>query len=225
MLIRLKWLAMELDTARMRALVDGMRKQEYQDGESSGFQLWEIRRDSTEGTYIERVHVRDHVVDPFGRDLPFERIEFRSVKFELRTRMPTVQILNPTQTVRPLVTRMAEILSFAVPLVPIEVNVLSWLREVERRLGRLVVRRIKVTGVPVGGESVGTVQIEGPLDVRRDLRSFLERRAFTIENVVAHGDSFAINLSRAAVAGLSAEAPHSLAGDLRESLSMCMGSS
>jgi hypothetical protein len=162
-----------------------MRRDEYRDGQNSGFRIAGTRKELIEGTFVQRFELNDEVQDPFGRTVSYPRVEFRIAQFALSTTTPELQLINPSRSTRALVTRLAELVSFSSAIAALEVDVLAWLNHVEARMGPAVVKKLRATNIAVPPDSTAAIEIEGPVDVRRRLRDVVGRRKLVVEHVVA----------------------------------------
>ncbi|MDO9332714.1 MAG: hypothetical protein Q7U27_28820 [Pseudomonas sp.] len=168
----------------MRSLALRMKERGFDSLSSHGFVVDKIREDFIEARYIEKVNYTDTVVDPFGNESFFERIEYRESSFRVSEASPGLELMNSPRSLQALLNRLSEISDFQASIVPLEVNVLAWTKEltdiwkVDSILDSMQISRLHLdSGI------YAKVLISGECDVREASKRLTEERNYTLEKV------------------------------------------
>ena len=220
---RYRWLKAEWPMTT-RTLAKHIRQQEFTEGRASGFILDRVRDDSLEARFIERYEYTETISDPYGKELTFDRLEFRQTAFKASQSWPSLELLNAPRSTQGLVNGLLEACNFKLSISPIDVNVLTWADEFQRALGMdAVIDSLQVAALMVADGVKAKVLLKGDKDVRMACRELVQGRKHLLEKlqlrVVFGGAQTTIVLTNGAGAKVEGlDVPAELVEYLRDSL-------
>jgi hypothetical protein len=201
-----------------------MRQQEFTEGRASGFILDRVRDDSLEARFVERYEYTETVSDPYGKELTFDRLEFRQTAFRARQGWPGLELLDAPRSTHSLVSSLLEACNFELSISPIDVNVLAWADEFQRVLGAdAVIDSLQVAALMVADGVNAKVLLKGERDVRAACKELVQGRKHSLEKlqlrVVIGGARNTVVLTNAAAAKVDGnDVPTEIVDHLRVSL-------
>lgn len=149
-----------------------------------GFAVDRVRDDYLEARYIERISYTDTVLDPFGNELSYPKVEFRQCKFRASSQPPGLELMNPPRSVASLMNRLSEVADFRLAIGAIGVDVTAWVELLQSEA---------FTNATVGSLQIGALNIEtgvsaravitGNHDVRSACQILVQNRAFIVEKI------------------------------------------
>lgn len=205
---RFRWFRVEWPTS-IRTLAKRIKLRTF-DGESGhGFFIDRVRDDYLEARYVERVEYTDVVVDPFGKELTFERVEFRQTLFRASAFSPGLELIDPPRNVQALMNRLSEVVDFEVAITPATVGVLSW-SAVLQNVGGVssIVDSLQIGALEIESGIVAKVVVKGDRDVRAACAALTNDRKFAMEKIqlrLASPHRGTVVLSSGGSAALSSE--------------------
>lgn len=220
---RYRWLQAEWPMST-RTLARRMRQQEFIEGRASGFILDRVRDDSLEARFVERYEYTETVSDPYGKELTFDRLEFRQTAFRANQGWPGLELLDAPRSTQSLVSGLLEACNFELSISPIDVNVLAWADEFQRMLGAdAVIDSLQVAALMVADGVKAKVLLKGELDVRAACKELVQGRKHLLEKlqlrVVVGGARITVVLTNGAGAKVDgSDVPAELVNHLRFSL-------
>ncbi len=220
---RYRWLKAEWPMAS-RTLAKRMRQQEFTEGRASGFILDRVRDDLLEARFIERYEYTETVSDPYGKELTFDRLEFRQSVFRVNQGWPGLELLDAPRSTQNLVSSLLETCNFDLSISPIDVNVLAWADEFQRMLDTsAVIVSLQVADLMVADGVKAKVLLKGELDVRAACKELVQGRKHLLEKLqlrmVVGGARITVVLTNAAGAKVDgSDVPVELVDCLRASL-------
>ena len=146
---RYRWLRARWPIS-MRLLAKRLRSQSFDGQQVEGFVLDRVRDDFVDARFVEKIEYEDTVVDPFGVESSYHRVEYRKCEFKAMINGPGLELVDAPRGVQTLVSRLAEVTDFALSISPLSVDVLAWATVVQQRLN--------VAGV-VDSLQVGAVEL------------------------------------------------------------------
>jgi hypothetical protein len=168
----------------IRALAKRVRLQEFTEERGSGFILDRVRDDEFEARFVERYEYTETISDPYGRELTFDRLEFRQTVFRATTEWPGLELLDAPRSTLRLTNGLLEASNFELAVSPIDVNVLAWSDELQRALGvEAVIDSIQVAALAVGDGIKAKVMIKGEKDVRNVCKEMTQGRKHVLEKL------------------------------------------
>lgn len=205
---RFRWFQVEWPTS-IRTLAKRIKMRTFEGESGHGFFIDRVRDDYLEARYVERVEYTDVVVDPFGKELTFDRVEFRQTLFRASSEAPGLELIDPPRNVQALMNRLSEAVDFEVAITPAVVDVLSW-SAVLQNVGGVssVVDSLQLGALEIESGIVAKVVIKGNRDVRAACASLTQDRKFAMEKIQLRLSSpyrGTVVLSSAGAATLSAE--------------------
>jgi hypothetical protein len=180
---RHRWLRAEWPMT-VRALAKRVRLQEFTEERGSGFILDRVRDDEFEARFVERYEYTETISDPYGRELTFDRLEFRQTVFRATTEWPGLELLDAPRSTLRLTNGLLAASNFELAVSPIDVNVLAWSDELQRALGvEAVIDSIQVAALAVGDGIKAKVMIKGEKDVRNVCKEMVQGRKHVLEKL------------------------------------------
>lgn len=180
---RYRWYQAEWPTT-IRTLAKRIKAKAFNDNASEGFVIDRVRDDFLEARYVERLVYTDHVLDPFGRELTFERVEFRQVSFRVSAGWPGLELVDAPRSSQSLVSQLSEATDFTVAIVPLSVDVLKWAHALQEEMGiTALVDSIQLGALQLGDGITAKAVLKGENDVRAACSRLTEGRKYSLEKV------------------------------------------
>jgi hypothetical protein len=151
---------------------------------SHGFVIDRIRDDLLEGRYIERIEYTDTVIDPFGAELSFERVEYRQSTFRATTFGAGLELRNPPRSVQALMNRLSEAADFEVAIAAQTIDVLAWAAQFQK-IAQIspIVDSLQMSSLELERGITAKVVVKGDRDVRAACTSLSGDRKFLLEKI------------------------------------------
>lgn len=223
---KFRWFKVEWPSS-IRVLAKRIKMRPFNNDSGHGFIIDRVRDDFLEARYVEKVEYTDIVVDPFGKEFKFERIEFRHTKFRASTFPPGLELIAPPRNIQALMNRLSEAVDFEAAITPVVIDVLKWAKLFQESGGVVAdVDSLQIGSLEIEPGIVANVLIKGDRDVRIACDALTHNRKFEIEKVqlrLASPYRKTVVLSRSGSATLSAEdSAEKLLVSLRETLAVAM---
>src|SRR4051812_13956749 len=117
---RIKWHSLGgIKKGAIDRLASGMLRMEYGDQAGIGFSLSSTRHGLIEGKYLERLQIKDEVIDPFGQKLEFARVEFRQIEFRLATGTCELEIYDCPRSLRDFFNQLSRLSQRTIAISPV----------------------------------------------------------------------------------------------------------
>lgn len=180
---KFRWFQVEWPTS-IRTLAKRIKMRTFEGETGHGFFVDRVRDDYLEARYVERIEYTDLVVDPFGKELTFKRVEFRQTLFRASAAAPGLELIDPPRNVQALMNRLSEALDFEVAIVPAVVDVLSWSAVLQKEGGvSSVVDSLQIGALEIEPGIVAKVVVKGNVDVRSASTEITQGRTFAMEKI------------------------------------------
>ena len=180
---RFRWFKVDWPTS-IRTLAGRIKARTFEAESGHGFFIDRVRDDFLEARYVERIQYTDLVVDPFGQELKYERVEFRQALFRASSAAPGLELIDPPRNVQALMNRLSETVDFEVAITPAVVDVLSWSASLQRTGGvSSVVDSLQIGALEIESGIVAKVVIKGDKDVREACTKLTQGRTFAVEKI------------------------------------------
>lgn len=180
---RFRWLRADWPIS-MRTLGKRLKARAFGSDASHGFVIDRVRDDLLEGRYVERINFTETIIDPFGAEYSFDRIEFRQSSFRATRTGPGLELRDPPRTVQPLLNRLSEAMDFEVAIVPKTVDVLAWSGRFQALAGlNPVVDSLQLNSVEIEDGIRAKILVKGDRDVRAACSAFTGQRRFAMEKI------------------------------------------
>lgn len=151
---------------------------------TEGFVIDRVRDDYLEARYIERLVFTEHVLDPFGNELSFDRLEFRNMEFRAWSGWPGLELVDAPRSAQNLVSRLSEATDFATAIVPLKLDVLNWASSLQKEIGvEAVVDSLQIGSLQLSAGITGKAVVKGERDVRNTVIKLVQGRKHRIEKV------------------------------------------
>lgn len=220
---RHRWLRAEWPLT-IRTLAKRVRQQEFSEDRANGFILDRVRDDSLEARFVERYEYTETVSDPYGKELMFDRLEFRLTAFRATPGWPGLELIDAPRSTQSLVSGLLEASNFELAVSPIDVSVLAWADELQRSLGAdAVIDSLQVAALMVADGVTAKVVLKSERDVRAACEEMIQGRKHVLEKlqlrVTVGGTRTTVVLTNGASAKVDGiDVPVELAEHLRASL-------
>lgn len=168
----------------MRVLAKRLKLKAFEGEQAEGFVLDRVRDSFLEARFVERIEYDDVVIDPFGKELKFHRVDFRKCEFRASMDGPGLELLDAPRSVQTMVSRLAEASEFSLSISPVSVNVLAWAKRLQNGLNTVVeVDSVQLGAVELSQSVLAKVVIKGTSDVLAAANRLVEGKRHVIEKV------------------------------------------
>lgn len=180
---RYRWLSAKWPIS-MRALAKRLKAKRFEDGKSEGFVLDRARDDYLEARFVERVEYDDTVVDPFGREQAFHRVEYRQCEFRASVDGPGLELVDAPRAVQAAISGLAEATDFRLAIAPLSLNVLEWARGVQRQANvGGIVDSVQVGAIELAPGITAKALVRGSTDVLSASSRLVDGKKHVIEKL------------------------------------------
>jgi len=208
---RYRWLEAHWPIS-MKTLGKRLKARPFEGDVSHGFVIDRLRDDVVEARYVERVEYTETVLDPFGRELSFERVEFRQTHFRAAGNGVGLEVRDPPRSVQPLMNRLSEATDFEVALNAYSVDVMAWAARFQSSSGvSCVVDSLQMNALQLEEGVTAKIVIKGDRDVRQACTKLAGNRRYLLEKVQLRLEkpyAGTITLSNAGAASLALDDHH-----------------
>jgi len=206
----------------MRHLAERLRSQSFEGEQVEGFVLDRVRDDFVDARFVEKIEYEDTVVDPFGVESTYHRVEYRKFEFKAMLNGPGLELVDAPRGVQTLVSRLAEVTDFALSISPLSVDVLAWATVVQERLNVAgVVDSLQVGAVELYKGVQAKAVMKGDGDVLAATKALVHGKQHIIEKVqirFSEPKRMTLLLTKSGVARFHQEPSEDLLSIVRSSL-------
>ncbi|WP_163006122.1 hypothetical protein [Methylobacterium brachiatum] len=182
-MIRHRWIRAQWPID-MRTLASRLGKLEYKSDAQAGFILGRARADIVEGRFVERVSVSERVVNPFGGEQLFDRVEFRIAEFRATDGDHGLEIINPPRSTTMFLNHLSEACDDALALEAMDINPLLWGASISDQLGEQCrFLSLQLSKLSLSETVSAQIVLNGTSDVRPYLEDLTRGRKFLIDKV------------------------------------------
>jgi hypothetical protein len=211
----------------MRALAKRLKAKGFDDGKSEGFVLDRTRDDYLEARFVERVEYDDTVVDPFGKELSFHRVEYRQCEFRASVDGPGLELVDAPRAVQATISGLAEATEFGLAIAPLSLNVLAWAGGVQRlaNVGGIV-DSIQIGAIELAPGITAKALVRGSTDVLSASNRLVDGKKHVIEKVqlkIPGSRKTAIVLASNGTVRIDSEVPSDTVVSIRAALQELIG--
>lgn len=168
----------------IRELSERLKLRSFNPETGHGFIINRIRDEYLEAKYIEKIEYTDVVVDPFGNELNFERIEFRQTLFRVTKDSPGLEIIDAPRSVQSLMNRLSETVDFEIAINSVLVDVLAWSKHLEKVCSsKFEVNSLQIGSLEVESGINAKIVLKGSHDVRAASSNFTNDKKHIIEKL------------------------------------------
>lgn len=180
---RYRWFNAEWPIS-IRTLAKRLKAASFGEESSHGFVIDRVRDDYLEARYVERIQFTDTVIDPFGRELAFEHVEFRQCSFKASGTAPGLELLDAPRSTQNLLNRLAEASDFSLAINPFSVDVLAWAARFQSLAGiELIVDSVQLGALELETGITAKAIIKGERDVRSACARLTSKRKYAMEKI------------------------------------------
>ena len=181
--MRRRWYRAEW-RASVKEIARGLKAMGFQDGGFDGFVLEQTRENYISGSYFERLSRIEHVVDPFGKESVFERLEYRRSEFLITDAYYGLEIINPNRSIHRLISRLIDVSDYRLSLHPANVDPMTWaITSADLIDEPYKIETIILADVVLGGNATAKIAVQGGDDAVSASRSVLNGRPSKTEKV------------------------------------------
>ena len=218
---RYRWFNAQWPTS-MRVLAKRLKLKAFEEEQTEGFVLDRVRDNFLEARFVEKIEYDETIVDPFGKELTFHRVDYRKCEFRASVEGPGLELIDAPRSVQTMVSRLAEASEFSLSIGPMSVSVLAWANRLQRGLNAVgVVDSIQVGAVELSQGVLAKAVIRGSSDVLAAANKLVEGKRHVVEKVqlrLAGSTRTTVLLTNAGVARFDPEPSDDLLMAVRASL-------
>jgi hypothetical protein len=206
----------------MRLLAKRLRSKSFDGEQVEGFVLDRVRDDFVDARFVEKIEYEDTVIDPFGVESSYHRVEYRKCEFKAMLNGPGLELVDAPRGVQTLVSRLAEVTDFSLSISPLSVDVLVWATLVQKHLNvDGVVDSLQVGAVELSKGVQAKAVMKGDGDVLAATRALVHGKQHVIEKVqirFSGPNRITLLLTKSGVARFDQEPSEELLSIVRSSL-------
>ena len=180
---RVKWLLARWGVS-LRDLGSGLAALPFTNKAREGFVIERIQRDFIEARYIQRMDLTETVVDPFGKELTFDRVSFNECRFRASLGVPGLEIVDGSRSSQSFLSALARATDFGFSVEPLAIDVLKWAdRTSALQEGKVFADSVQVGAIQLGSDVVARAVLKGTSDVRDAVSILTGKRPHAIEKL------------------------------------------
>ncbi|WP_284456011.1 hypothetical protein [Alloalcanivorax xenomutans] len=151
---------------------------------NEGFIVDSVRKDYIDCRFVEKIHIKDELSDPFGNVIVQERVDFLEHEFRISKSFPGFELLQPQRSVGRLVNKLLEICEFKLSFSRIVVDPITWVEEIALISNlEMKIDSMHFSDVYIDENCVAKVITSSPYDVKAATISFLEGKKKKLKKV------------------------------------------
>ncbi|WP_196857152.1 hypothetical protein [Janthinobacterium sp. CAN_S1] len=151
----------------MRVMAKRLMSQAFDENSVDGFVIDRVRDGFVEARYIERVEFTDTITDPFGNELLYPRIDFRTCEFRISQDGPGLELIDSPRSTQGMLSRLAEAADFSLAVTPLKVDVLAWANLLQSVADiDMLVDSLQIGSMELERDIIAKIIIKGSRDVR-----------------------------------------------------------
>lgn len=180
---RYRWLRAQWPVS-MRVLAKRLNSQAFESKLSEGFVIDRVRDQFLEARFVEKVEYDESIIDPFGVESKFHRIEYRKCEFKASVDGPGLELIDAPRSIQTMISRLAEVTEFSLTVSPLSLDVLTWAKNVQQSLNFVgVVDSVQIGAVELSKGVQAKAIIRGTSNVLETANKLVEGKKHIIEKV------------------------------------------
>ncbi|MBE2203738.1 MAG: hypothetical protein IAE94_05330 [Chthoniobacterales bacterium] len=180
--MKVQWLRLpKLDSKALKAAGARILAAEYSDEKGIGFSVKEIRPSYLEGTFIHKVELSDTVEDPYGKEIIYERIEFRRIPFKISLVAPELEVVVPSRGISLFIGQLSVAFSMSFRIDPIQIEPFEVFDALKAEKDSLIASAVKINEITLSKSVSAKCTVSGANDVR----PFIDRIAKGVTKSIA----------------------------------------
>lgn len=180
--MKVQWLRLpKLDSKALKAAGARILAAEYTDEKGIGFSVKEIRPSHLQGTFIHKVELSETVEDPYGKEIIFERIEFRRIPFKISLTAPELEVVVPSRGISLFIGQLSVAFSMSLRIDPIQIEPFQVFDALKTEKDPLIASAVKINEIALSKHVTAKCTVSGTSDVR----SFIDRIAKGADKSIA----------------------------------------
>jgi len=180
---RYRWFKAEWAIS-MRVLAKRLKLNSFEGDRTEGFVLDRVRDDFIEARFVERFEYDETVVDPFGKELTFHRVDYRQCEFRASSIGLGLELIDAPRGVQAMTSRLVQASDFSLAISPVSTNVIAWAEGLQRSMNSVgIVESVQVGAVELSQGISAKAVIKGSSDVLQAASRLVEGKRHVIEKV------------------------------------------
>lgn len=184
MITRVRWYSIGmLDKTLLEQIASAMLKAKYSPNSKNGFSIANIRPDSIEGKFIEKIELQSEIIDPFGNKTQFTRLRYKQVPFLLSVRNASIELYDSPRGLKTFFNQLSKFSGRVITISAPEVNLSEWMERIAQLTNGVSIGSLVIGNIPLSSTVSARVFIRGTEDIRNQLKDFVGARPYNIEKV------------------------------------------
>ncbi|XUO85974.1 hypothetical protein RVM26_10000 [Halomonas sp. KM072] len=187
-MIKVKVVKCVLDIS-LKQLIEKLSGLAELSSQSSLISLIEYSETSVSAVYVEKVVMREKIIDIHGEETEIDVVRYPRYQFELHQFDEKggclLLILNPPRSLKILVDFLIQVTNGHVFFKELKLSVESFVSEIITfdKIKYYLVDKVKAKGVEVSNSSYADVSMSSSKNAYEDLERFLDKKSYTISNI------------------------------------------
>jgi hypothetical protein len=138
-----------------------IRQAQYNDSESSGFILQQVRDNEIIGKFVEKKVFGYELVDPFDKVTKHQETRYDYVKFKLSQNPNGLELISPPRSIKNFLGVLATFSEFRISVSNINIDVLKWFSSFQRLLPQVEIQSAICDDILLGTNVRGRLSLVG----------------------------------------------------------------
>lgn len=165
--MKVQWLRLpKLDSKALKAAGARILAAEYTDEKGIGFSVKEIRPSHLQGTFIHKVEMSETVEDPYGKEIIFNRIEFRRIPFKISLAAPELEVVVPSRGISLFIGQLSVAFAMSLRIDPIQFEPFDVFDALKEEKDSLLASAVKIDEIALSKTVTARCTVSGTSDVR-----------------------------------------------------------
>jgi hypothetical protein len=181
---RIKWLKVEWNQ-KYNTVIDAILNDSYNDEKQYGFKAHKRRDRFLNATYIFKKEIEEIIENPFTNEsIVYQKIVYEQTTFTLEDNELGIEIHNPPRTIQSLLNNFASMSKFNITIKPIELDLSECITRLKTNFTNIVVSEIECSNIKLEEHTTVKIIAKNKVsDTLQDIKSFLDKKIFTIEKI------------------------------------------
>ncbi|MEM9213212.1 MAG: hypothetical protein AAGD25_02600 [Cyanobacteria bacterium P01_F01_bin.150] len=161
-----------------------MLASQFTEEAGEGFIISRSNSSSIEGKFIQKNIYYVSEERPFGENIRNQRIEYMIIEFNITNgRYLGLELLNPPRTIKPLISKLSEMIGLGLIITDSLVNPLHWAEQIEKQAKSFKLTEMQVSDVGIASNSLARISVSGECDIRKDFSDFIGNKKYSVQQV------------------------------------------
>jgi DNA-binding Lrp family transcriptional regulator len=180
---RVRWLKAEW-SASLKAMEAKMRAEQFRQNSNEGFILEKTRKNFVGGRYIERLNFTETIIDPFGAEINFNRVEYRTIVFRLTNVYPEIELLDVPRGYQRFISKLSTLNEFNVVISPLKVKLPEWVRNIKDSVGvGVAISSAFLSGIDLGSGISAKAIVKGEGEMSNAIGRLTGKQDYEIDKL------------------------------------------